>query len=372
MDTAKPDTRFSFIIIGVSRKFILFALISITILCFVTLPGYSKTHAAGGKKKTTPNLYFIDAHSQMDQNVDQKRVLSLMDHGGVYRTLLSSHMKRPWQDITAFAQANVGRIIPAVRIKGRGYQNRRPEMFTSRLLNQINSGNFRAMAEVHIWHDSDHGKYMEIKVDFSNSLVLQAFEQAKKQGWPFIIHIEFASLEEDERKEYMEKLETFISKHPQHRFVLIHMAQLEVEPVSRLLGSHKNLHFMTSHADPFYAKAGGKPFINMFEKKRLAPRWKSLMNQYPDRFIFALDNVFGYFWTPDMYLRKMTLWWRALSELPDETAHAIAHGNAERLWKFMPKPDDFKMLPPWISKKKLGKVKGEAQDNRGRRGRGRN
>ena len=77
----------------------------------------------------------------------------------------------------------------------------------------------------------------------------------------------------------------------------------------------------------------------MFAGERLTPAWKSLTVAYPTRFIFALDNVWGRkHWKPGMYNGQIALWRKALADLPHETAHAIAHGNAERLWRLEPKP----------------------------------
>ncbi len=135
------------------------------------------------------------------------------------------------------------------------------------------------------------------------------------KGWPFIIHIEFASLTGKSHREYMEDLEGFLRKHPKFPFVMIHMAQLEAGPVRRLLDAHPNLHFMTSHASPFY-QGGGKPFINMFERGRLKPEWRKLISEHPDRFVFALDNVFARFWTPSLYLGKMDMWWPSTGRPP--------------------------------------------------------
>ena len=118
----------------------------------------------------------------------------------------------------------------------------------------------------------------------------------------------------------------------------------------RLLDAHPNLHFMTSHASPYY-QGGGKTFINMFEGGRLKPEWRKLISEHPDRFVFALDNVFARFWTPSLYLGKMDMWWRALADLPDAAAHALAHENAERLWKLPPKSKDLAVTPPWLSAK---------------------
>lgn len=309
--------------------------------------------------RVTQNLYFIDAHSQMDHRVDEERVISLMDHGGVYRTILASHMRRDWKDIVSFSEKNQDRILPAIRIKGKGYQHGNDYDYYSRLKRQASNKAFRAMGEVHIWHDSDGGKYREIRTDFKDRQVQEAFDIARQKGWPFIVHIEFASLSDDERTSYMEKLGAFLQANQELPIVLIHMAQLEADPVRQLLNENKNLYFMTSHASPYY-QGGGKPFINMFKGRKLAPQWNTLLEEYPDRFIFAMDNVFGFFWMPERYLGKMDLWWRALSELPDDVAHTVAHGNAERLWKIAPKPDDVVIQPPWVTKESLGRVTGHA------------
>ena len=311
---------------------------------------------ASPASKVKGDIYFIDAHSQWDHRVDEERILSLMDHGGIYRTLLSVHMKRPWQDVVAFAKAAPRRIIPTVRIKGRGYHRGPRNKYFDRLEGQLGSDPFGAMAEVHVWHDSDGGKYHEIRIDFDDELFLAAFDAAKGKDWPLIVHMEFAALSFIGKRDYMDKLETFLRSNQDHPVVMIHMAQLEEPDVRRLLAAHSNLHFMTSHASPFY-QSGGKPFINMINDGKFKPQWKKLILEYPDRFVFALDNVFSKFWMPDLYLDKMKMWWNVASDLPNDVAQAFAHGNAERLWKLTAKPDGV-MKAPHEAMKALGPVTG--------------
>ena len=306
--------------------------------------------------KAQGNMYFIDAHSQWDHRVDEERVLSLMNHGGVYRTLLSVHLKRPWVEVVAFGKAAPERIIPTVQIKGRGYHKGPRGKFFDRLNDQMGNDAFGAMAEVHVWHDSDGGKYQEIRIDFDDGLFLAAFNEAKRKGWPLIVHIEFASLSYEGKRGYMEKLEEFIRTNRNHPIVMIHMAQLEEPNVRRLLASHPNLHFMTSHASPFY-QFGGKPFINLIDDDKFKPQWKKLILDYPDRFVFALDNVFSKFWMPDLYLDKMKMWWKVAADLPNDIAQAFAHGNAERLWKLTPRLGGG-MMTPDEAMKALGPVTG--------------
>jgi predicted TIM-barrel fold metal-dependent hydrolase len=308
--------------------------------------------------RVTPNLYFIDAHSQMDHRVDEERVISLMDHGGVYRTFLSSHLKRDPLEIVSFSKEYPDRILPSVKIKGQKVNQRKHRSrFSARLAKQANNSDFKAMAEVLIWHDSMGGQFQEVRTDFDDDQVLEALKVAKHKGWPFIVHIEFNSLSDDDRKSYMNKLKTFLNTNPKQPVILIHMAQLESDSVKALLDEFPNVYFMTSHATN--KGKSGKPFINMFKYQRLTPQWKRLIVEYPEHFIFALDMVFSKMWVPRKYLKKeMSLWWKGLSELPDEVAHAVAHGNAERLWNVEPKPEDVEMYPPWITKKTMGPVTG--------------
>ena len=95
----------------------------------------------------------------------------------------------------------------------------------------------------------------------------------------------------------------------------------------------------------------------MIEDGKFKPQWKKLILEYPDRFVFALDNVFSKFWMPDLYLDKMKMWWDVVRDLPGDAANAFAHGNAERLWKLSPRPGGG-MMAPVEAMKALGPVTG--------------
>jgi len=68
----------------------------------------------------------------------------------------------------------------------------------------------------------------------------------------------------------------------------------------------------------------------------VASKGKTLFIQHPERFVFALDNVFPENWT-SFYEQQMKYWKDALAELPVEVAQLVAHGNAERLWHIIPR-----------------------------------
>lgn len=315
-----------------------------------------------GCRGAVPDLYFVDAHSQMDHRVDEARVLSLMDHGGVYRTLLSPHLQRSWQSVVGFAAQAGERIVPMVRTKG-GQRAGDVGAYREQLLEQVNSGQPRGMEEVLVWHGGEPERNIpELRFDLDSVWVTTPLEIVRAHGWPFIVHIEFASLDAGARIAYLQALEALARRYPALPFLMIHMGQLDAAEVGRLIAAHPNLYFMTSHSNPVAIEAiRSKTWQNLFRDNALAPEWEELMVEHPDRFVFALDNVFSGFWVPRRYLAQMTLWWCGLGRLSPAVAHAIAHGNAERLWKLAPKPAGVRALSPWQAREQLGPVVGTAE-----------
>ena len=129
----------------------------------------------------------------------------------------------------------------------------------------------------------------------------------------------------------MEQLEAMLRQNPAHPFAMIHMGQLREGDVQRLIENHKNVYFLTSHANPVVISGSNQPWTQMFEGDVLARGWQDLMVKYPDRFVFAIDNVWPEHWG-DYYLQQVECWRKAFAALPREVANAVAHGNAERLW----------------------------------------
>jgi hypothetical protein len=109
------------------------------------------------------------------------------------------------------------------------------------------------------------------------------------------------------------------------------MGQLKPDETMRLINRHKNLYFHMGWTNPEAIKNSNQPWVNVFKGEQFAPVWRNLLIKHPERFVFALDNVFSEHWS-DFYLKQMKFWKTALGKLPVKFAHLIAHGNAERLW----------------------------------------
>jgi len=264
-------------------------------------------------------------------------IIQRMDDEGVYRTILAARSGRTPKEITSFAKVHSDRIIPAVRTKSGAY-NKNKTKYYKKLSKQLASGQFKAMAEVLMYHAQKGNKAPEVIVYPDDKRVHAALDAAIENGWPFVIHIEFLSLKGEKRQQFMTGMEKMLRAHPDHPFALNHLGQLSAEEVQRLITNHQNIYFLTAHTTPVIVQSSSEPFVNMFQGKAIAPEWKELLLQYPDKFIFALDNVWKNHWTK-FYHDQMRYWRRAMDDLPPEVAHAVAHGNAERLWKIPPKPD---------------------------------
>jgi hypothetical protein len=297
----------------------------VTVVFFVFMLVYSASVKAN-------ELYFIDAHSQVDDTVvPLNAVISLMEQGGVTHTLLSTRGKLQGKALLVFVEQYPDRITPAIRTKGKPY-NAESRKYYKVLKAQVASGKYSAIAETLLYHAKKGSKAPEVVVYPDDKRVLTALSYAVENQWPFVIHIEFASLHGEKNKRFKESMKRMLDSHPELPFVLTHMGQLGPDECRSLIESHGNIYFHTGWSNPVAIRSSNQPWTNLFEGYRLAPEWENLFIQHPDRFIFALDNVFDEHWT-SFYLEQMEYWKKALAELPDEVAHRVAHGNAERLWR---------------------------------------
>ena len=281
------------------------------------------TLLALGLPVSAAQLYFVDAHSQIDEGVAAETVISLMDENEVRATILSTRGKPHPETVVNLSDRYPGRIVPSVRTKGRN-------IFSAG--DQARSGRFRAMSEVLLYHARKGSRAPEVVQMPSSMATRDDLALTREMGWPFVMHIEFASLSPDRAQQYMGETEVLLSSNPDHNFVLIHMGQLPAKEAARLLSKFSNLHFFVSHSNPVIIQHSKQPWVNLFDGRRLAPEWKALFLRYPRNFIFALDNVWPEHWGKP-YGEQMALWREALQDVPQEVAELFAHGNAERLWK---------------------------------------
>ena len=259
-----------------------------------------------------------------------QKIVTLMDRAGVRRTILSARGRISPEQIVEIAARHPDRITPAVRSKGEIYRNDSPKYY-KRLEKQLKMPAFGAMAELILWHAQKGAKAAKVVVPLNDRRVTVALAAALERKWPFVAHIEFHAAA-GEAAAFMAKLETMLRAHRAHPFALIHMGQLDPDEALRLIEAHPNIHFLTSHSNPVVIASSNQPWTNLFRGKALSREWTQLFTAHPGRFVLAFDNVFAEQWG-DYYLEQAALWRQALDGLPHDVAHAVAHKNAERLWR---------------------------------------
>ncbi|MBW2218861.1 MAG: hypothetical protein JRF40_05135 [Deltaproteobacteria bacterium] len=108
------------------------------------------------------DLYFIDAHSQVDHNVVPfNKVISLMDSAGVHHTILSARGKLKGTTLLKLSKENPGRVTPAIRIKGKPYDTGSKKYYEM-LKKQNATKQYHAIAEVLLYHAKKGNKAPEV------------------------------------------------------------------------------------------------------------------------------------------------------------------------------------------------------------------
>ncbi|MBT5245841.1 MAG: hypothetical protein HOL66_16540 [Rhodospirillaceae bacterium] len=276
----------------------------------------------------------VDVHSQIDQQTDLNSIVPMLDNAGVAKVMLSARFNQPSSDVLELAARHPGRIIPAAKTKTKAFTKGRGD-YLGMFQNELRQHDFHAIAEIIMWHAAKKGVGAgKAAMDPDDPRVTMMIEASREKGIPFIAHVEFAAMGWD-KSGYMEKLEAFVSSNQDVPIGLIHMGQLDSEDAAHLLPKHFNLFFITSHSNPVTYNASRLPWTRMIKDNRFAPKWQELVLAYPERFVLAFDNVFHFHWE-DKFLPQVEVWRQTLATVPDDVAHAIAHGNAERLWKLQP------------------------------------
>ncbi len=276
----------------------------------------------------------IDVHSQVDQKTNLANIIPLLDRAGVIQSILSTRFSQPSSDILTFAAQHPDRIIPAAKTKTKAFMKGH-DAFPNDFYKEIKRFNFGTMAEIIMWHAAKKGVGAgKAAMDPDDSRLEPLVKTAKEKGWPFIAHVEFAAMGYD-KSSYMQKFKTFLSNNQEIPIGLIHMGQLKAKDAAELLPQHSNLFFITSHCNPVTTSASNLPWTRMIKGEKLTPAWEELVIEYPDRFVLAFDNVFHFHWEKK-FTPQVLVWRKALKDLPDNIAHALAHGNAERIWRLPP------------------------------------
>ena len=285
------------------------------------------------KKISSEELFLIDAHSQVPSLNDSKKVISILDKAGVRKIILSNRREFHYEKLLKLSDSYPNRIFPAIKLKGNLWRSEKDD-FRVKIKHQIKSNRYIAFGEVLLYHASkgiDGGKAPEYNISTQSKNFRFILENARKKGWPVPIHVEFNKVEDF--KERMEELEYILYHNRDISFPLMHMGQLGIDQVLRLIKENENIYFMLSRSHTIQINTTNQPWTNLFNGDKIKPEWRDLLIQFPHRFIFAVDAVWSKDWSQSYYINIVQLWRKTLNEFPKYVSNLIAFQNAERLWR---------------------------------------
>ncbi len=119
----------------------------------------------------------------------------------------------------------------------------------------MESGSYHGMGEMLVYHAAKKGRFLsvsEYRQSIDGPVVRDSLALAKRQGWPYVVHIEYHALSPGDQARYRNELTTFLINNRDVAVLLIHLAQLKTDEAEPLLEAHPNLYLMTSHCNPAF------------------------------------------------------------------------------------------------------------------------
>ncbi len=216
-------------------------------------------------------------------------------------------------------------------------------------------------AEIIVRHAPHYTRNLEFagaNFELGSHRIERAIALGLSRRVPVVLHVE---LNDNARasQRILRQLKALAAAHPKADFLLMHMGQASLAEAADLIAAHANIHFVISHADALMVaslhsrRRSGEMAqtrsVNLFnDPPKLAPYhgwlgeylgtmqwrpgWKALIEAHPERFVFALDRVFGRHWTK-RGKNTLKIWRQALALLTPSTAAKLACANVKRLWR---------------------------------------
>lgn len=281
-------------------------------LALATAIGLAVLLAAGGARAADYSGPLIDAHAHVPNATAIDAYVAAMKRHNVARVVLLGvggvqKDDRAW--IAAAFRKYPDRVVPGLPL---------PDPTSGAAAAQVEAelgrSQARAIGEVHL-------RQVSRKIDRNPAepAFARVLEVAARHRAPVVIHAEL-----DDRA--AGALETALRAQPQATLVLAHGGSATPARLAALLARHPNLmvdlsgmHFQRT---PQLASEAGP----------LDREWKTLIEQFPDRFLMGIDAWAPRLFEPAMLDRLMKWTRRILGELRPEVAQRVAYTNAATLF----------------------------------------
>lgn len=213
-----------------------------------------------------------------------------------------------------------------------GYAAADLEERMARLATELKSAACLGVGEIGPYHFDKKGHQAVVDFPMNFEPFLRAVAVAAASGKPFDLHAEPVEPEGRSRQaEVFGGIALILARHPGLRLILSHTAMTNPGNARRLLATYPNLmmnfKIVRGHDGWRNLESIVDPRGNIFED------WAVLFEDFPDRFMVGSDAKFarrGF--STGKYKKEIKRLRRLLGTLDADTAAAIAHGNARRVF----------------------------------------
>lgn len=190
----------------------------------------------------------------------------------------------------------------------------------------LRTGVAKGMGEVFVNTRTSHvNPHMRFKISPNSSGIRALWSLSARYGVPLAIHMQCD-------KDSVEQLRELLRSDPKGVLVLVHAGKDTVAAQVRpLLAEFPNLFCDLAYRSPPQEKGPVASSVRIiFSKSGLKPDWKQLIEDYPDRFFVAVDDVHSWSEYDEVVA---TIREGLLRNLSPETAEKVAYKNAVRVFK---------------------------------------
>jgi hypothetical protein len=282
----------------------------------------------------------VDAWGAVDlRQGDLSTVPRLLEQGGVGSLLLDiagpgkNDQRNLFDEISHMPSAAGPRIVPLLRAMNPGFKDNNPAFYLRQLEGQARQRSVGGVGMLPVHAPSLVYETELVDVAFDDPRLLHYLDMAADLGVPAMLLINFRALDKEARPARLRQFSQLLDARRGQMFTLLHLGFLSPELAGRLLDRHDNLHLLTSNTSPDLDQAN-QPWSIAFTGYDgvLKPAWRELLLRHASRFVTAIGAIGGLDWNDRSYPARVRWWREVLGQLPLDTAQAIAHLNAGRLW----------------------------------------
>jgi predicted TIM-barrel fold metal-dependent hydrolase len=278
----------------------------------------------------TVEVPYIDAHSHIVSSMTPDEEIARFRRAGLAGVAIMHPDPEALQDIAA---RNPGYVIPFISAA------RTPEMRGFRLGEDTASHYAALQAAGATCGFGEIPTRLVPNPDPSDDIALtnrfrwKIYDLANARGMAVNVHVSL------ETPQVIAAAERIARAHPNMKLVLAHAGWVAgADVIGRLMAAHPNIYAdLSVRLDPvagWSAPGTTGPAVSngisiLDANGSLQPAWRTLLERFPDRFLFAMDITGAD--RPEQLEALLATAKVALGALPINAQHAIAHGNFERL-----------------------------------------